>query len=188
MAATTDFIHDEEIVDAVTAQLAGSLPAAWTSGENPILRLRRLQFGDLRDYRIPTGEGWRSLCPAILVRLNRSEHAPQYGGLGGKEGQVIPLRLLHIRTRAQCRDLADPEVIISPARARAQYAKAISKALFANRKLGNPALTTIDSLARVVELRPRAVVYEAEQGDVALAGGQDLVAFAIDFDVVVRTQ
>ena len=59
MPPATDFVHDEEIVDAVLAQLAGTLPASWTSGENPILRLRRLQFGDLRDHRVTTGQGWR---------------------------------------------------------------------------------------------------------------------------------
>lgn len=188
MSAATDFIHDEQIVDAVIAQLAANLPEPWTSGENPILRLRRLQFGDLRDYRFPPDESWRDICPGILVRLNRSESAPQYGGLGGKEGQIVPLRLLHLRTRQQCRDIAEQGVIVSPARARAQYAKAISRALFANRNLEDPALTTDDSVARVVELRPRAVVYEAEKGDVALAGTHDLVALAIDFEIIVRTQ
>jgi hypothetical protein len=188
MPPATDFVHDEEIVDAVLTQLAGNLPASWTSDDSPVFRLHRIQFGDLRDWRATTGQGWRRICPAVLVRLDRSERAPQYGGLGGKEGQIVPLRLLHIRTRDQCRDLTDPAIIISPARARAQYAKLISQALFANRDLGNPALTTADSVARVVELRPRAIVYEAERGDVALAAGSDLVAFAIDFDVLVRTQ
>jgi len=186
--AVRDFIHDEEIVDAVIAQLAAELPSSWTSGENPILRLKRLQFGDLRDYRLPAGEGWRIICPAILVRLDRSDSAPQYGGLGGKEGQVVPLRLLHVRTRDQCRDLDSPDKMVVPARARAQYAKAISKALFANRNLGSPRLTTEDDSARVVEMRPRAIVYDAEKGDVALAATQDLVGLAIDFEVVVRTQ
>ncbi len=186
--AVRDFVHDEQIVDAVIAQLAAELPSSWTSGENPILRLKRLQFGDLRDYRLPPGEGWRTLCPAILVRVNRSESAAPYGGLGGKEGQVAPIRLLHVRTRDQCRDLGSPDKMLAPARARAQYAKAISKALFANRDLGDPPLTTDDTSARVIELRPRAIVYEAEAGEVALATTYDLVALAIDFEVVVRTQ
>jgi len=188
MSAATDFIHDEQIVDAVVSQLKDSLPTAWTEDGNPILRLERLQFGDLRDYRYPSGEGWSGICPGILVRLNRSDSAPQYGGLGGKHGQVVPLRLLHVRRRDQCRDVNNLKALISPARARAQYAKIVSKALFANRDLGSPALTTTDASARVVELRPVAVVYEAEEGDVALARSNNLVAFAIDFEVVVRTQ
>ena len=188
MSAATDFVHDEEIVDAVIDQLASNLPVSWTGGDNPILRLKRLQFGDLRDYRFPPGEGWRDICPGILVRLNRSDDAAEYGGLGGKQGQVVPLRLLHIRRRDQCRDISAQELLVSPARARAQYAKAVSKALFANRDLGYPTLTTDDAEARVVELRPTAVIYEAEAGDVALAVSNDLVMVAIDFEVVVRTQ
>ena len=188
MSAVTDFIHDEQIVDAVVAQLKNNLPSAWGEDGNPFLRLKRLQFGDLRDYRYPSGGGWSDVCPGILVRLNRSDSAPQYGGLGGKHGQVVPLRLLHVRRRDQCRDVNNLSLLISPARARAQYAKLVSKALFANRDLGSPALTTTDASARVVELRPVAVVYEAEEGDVALARSNNLVAFAIDFEVVVRTQ
>jgi len=188
MSAATDFVHDEEVVDAVLSQLASNLPEAWTSSDNSILRLKRLQFGDLRDYRFPPGEGWRDICPGILVRLNRSDNAPEYGGMGGKQGQVVPLRLLHVRRRDQCRDIGSQELLVSPARARAQYAKVISKALFANRNLGAPTLTTDDAEARVVEMRPAAVIYEAEAGDVALATSNDLVAIALDFEVVVRTQ
>jgi hypothetical protein len=108
--------------------------------------------------------------------------------LGGVEAQVVPLRVLHVRTREQCRDLADLEKPITPAEARAQCAKVISQALFANRDLGHPSLTSEDGSARVIELRPRAIVYDAEQGDVALATTHDLVALAIDLEVVVRTQ
>lgn len=188
MSAATDFVHDEEIVDAVIAQLANYLPAQWTRGDNPFLRLKRLQFGDLREYRLSPGESYRDLCPAIMVRLNRSESAVQYGGLGGKEGQVVPLRLVHVRTREQCRSLSNLEHVIPPPRARAQCAKVISKALFANRDLGNPTLTTDDTSARVVDVRPRAIIYDAQKGDVGLAAREDLVALAIDFEVVVRTQ
>jgi hypothetical protein len=188
MSATTDFVHDEEIVDAVIAQLKEHLPEAWAEGGNPISRLQCLQFGDLRDYRFSPGKGWQDICPAILVRLNRSDRAPEYGGLGGKEGQVVPLRLLHVRTREQCPDPDDPQLTMPPARARAYYAKIISKALFANRDLGRPSLTTDDTSARVVELRPKAIVYEGEKADMELAARHDLVAFGIDFEVVVRTQ
>jgi hypothetical protein len=188
MSATTDFVHDEEIVDAVLAQLEAKLPEDWAVDGNSILRLQSVQFGDLRDYRFSPGQGWPDVCPAILVRLDRSDRAPEYGGLGGKEGQVVPLRLLHVRTRAQCPDPKNPELAMPPARARAHYAKIISKALFANRDLGRPSLTTDDTSARVVELRPRAIVYEGERADMEFATHHDLVAFAIDFDVVVRTQ
>jgi hypothetical protein len=188
MSATTDFVHDEEIVEAVIAQLKAHLPEPWVEGGNSILRVQCLQFGDLRDYRFPPGQAWRDICPAILVRLNRSDRAPEYGGLGGKEGQVVPLRLLHVRTREQCPDPDNPQLLSSPAQARAHYAKTISKALFANRDLGRPSLTTDDASARVVELRPRAIVYEGERADMELAARHDLVAFGIDFEVVVRTQ
>ena len=167
--AVTDFVHDEEIGQAVVEHLDQHLPEEWTSGVNPVLRLRRAQFGDLRDQRLGPGQTWRDICPALLVRLNRSDSAPEYGGLGGKEGQVVPLRVLHVRTRDQCPDPDNADMLLTPARARARYAKVISKALFANRDLGNPTLTTEDTSARVVEVRPRAIVYEAERADMELA-------------------
>ena len=188
MSATTDFVHDEEIVTAVLAQLNANLPAQWTSGGNPILRAKCAQFGDLRDEQLEAGQHWRDLCPAIYVRLNRSERTAERCGLGGKEAQVVPLRLVHVRTREQCGDPDDPETLIPPARARPQYAKAISKALFANRDLGNPTLTTDDASARVIELRPKAILYEEDLGDVRFATRHGLVALGIDFEVIVRTQ
>jgi len=185
--AVSDFVHDEEIVEAVLAQLRANLPPEWTTDENTVLSLKWIEFGDLRDYRLGQGESYGDLCPLIYVRLNRSDAAPEYGGLGGKEGQIVPLRLVHVRPREQWPE-ADGNLPTPPARIRARCAKIISKALFANRDLGSPALTTDDSSARVVELRPKAIVYEAERGEVELAARHDLVAFAIDFEVVVRTQ
>jgi len=186
--AATDFVHDEEIGLAVVAHLAQHLPDDWVKGENPILRSKHFRFGDLRDQRLEAGETWRDVCPALLVRLNRTDSAREYGGLGGKEGQIVPLRVLHVRTREQCPDPGHKDGLLPPARARARYAKVISKALFANRDLGNPTLTTDDTSARVVEVRPRAIVYESEKADMELAARYGLVAFGIDIEVVVRTQ
>ncbi len=189
MAATTDFVHDEQIVQAVLAQLNAHLPPAWTGGDSPVLRTRCAQFGDLRDQPLEPGQRWRDLCPALYVRLNRSERTAERCGLGGKEAQIVPLRLVHVRTREQCLNLdREDGALLPPAHARAQYAKVISKALFANRDLGNPALTTDDTSARVIELRPRAILYEEDLGDVRFATTHGLVAFGIDFEVVVRTQ
>jgi hypothetical protein len=186
--AVTDFIHDEEIGQAVVEHLDQHLPEEWTSGTNPILRSKHFRFGDLRDQRLDPGQTWRDICPALLVRLNRSDSAPEYGGLGGKEGQIVPLRILHVRTREQCPDPDNEDALLPPARARARYAKVISKALFANRDLSNPTLTTSDTSARIVEVRPRAIVYESEKADMELAARYGLVALGIDIDVVVRTQ
>ncbi|MBM3499402.1 MAG: hypothetical protein FJX74_12110 [Armatimonadetes bacterium] len=188
MSATTDFVHDEEIVLAVIAQLDANLPALWTSGSSPILRLGCCQFGDLRDEPLPAGKHWRDLCPAIYVRLNRSERTAERCGLGGKEAQIVPLRLVHVRTREQCLPLDGARMPLPPARARPRYAKTISQALFSNRDLGNPTLTTADASARVVELRPKAVLYEEDLGDVHFATVHGLVALGIDFEVLVRTQ
>ncbi len=199
MAAAADFIHDEELVDAVLDYLggdSGQLPAAWRTGEDAYLRLQALEFGDLRWLAAGlSAEGLRSLCPAIFVRLRRSVRKPQYAGLGGKEGIVHPLRLVHVRwydaadpTRNQCRDTADPTILLSPVRAQAHYAKIVNRALFASRDLGNPALTTTDSSARVVESIFRRIVYEDPRELPRLKELAGPVAFAIDFDVIVRTQ
>jgi hypothetical protein len=107
--------------------------------------------------------------------------------LGGKEAQVVPLRLVHIRTREQCPDPDDPDVFMPPARARPHYAKIVSRALFVNRDLGNPTLTTDDASARVIELRPRSILYEGIL-DLEWASTHGLLAFALDFEVLVRTQ
>jgi hypothetical protein len=187
MAAVTDFIHDEEIVEAVLYQLAAELPVEWTAGDSPLFRLRRLEFGDLREQRLEPGQTWRDICPGLLVRLNRSESAPEYGGLGGKAGQVVPLRVLYFCGREQCQEPGTGDAV-APARIRARHAKIISRALFAHRDLGNPALTTQDGFARVVELRPKAVFYEGDGGDIEAARKLGLVALAIDCEVVVRTQ
>jgi hypothetical protein len=188
MSATTDFVHDEEIVLAVIAQLHANLPPAWTGGDSPVLSMKCAQFGDLRDQPLEAGQRWRDLCPALYVRLNRSDRTAERCGLGGKEAQVVPLRVVHVRTREQCTDPDDAETLIPPARARAQYAKVISKALFASRDLGNPTLTTDDASARVIELRPKAILYEEDLGDVRFATTHGLVALGIDCEVIVRTQ
>jgi len=199
MPAATDFVHDEELVDAILEHLGGAvgaLPASWRTGEDPYFRLRALEFGDLR-WLGPSlsGEGLRALCPAVVLRLRRSVREPQYGALGGKEGIVHPLRLVHVRwydaadaTRNQCRDTSDPAVLLSPVRAQAHYAKIVNRALFARRDLGNPALSTTDTSARVVESVFRQIVYEDPDELPRLQAPAGPVAFATDFDVIVRTQ
>jgi len=199
MPPATDFIHDEELVDAVLNHLggeAGTLPASWWAGEDPYFRLRALEFGDLRWLgESLNGQGLRSLCPAIFLRLRRSVREPQYGALGGKEGLVHPLRLVHVRwydaadtARNQCRDTDDPAILLSPVRTQAHYAKIVNRALFATRDLGNPPLTTTDTSARVVESVFRQVVYEDPDELPRLQAPAGPVAFATDFDVIVRTQ
>jgi hypothetical protein len=184
MAATTDFVHDEAIVDAILLQLAAHLPSTWTSGQDPVWRLKRLEFGDLRDYRPTDEEPPHNLCPAVLVRMDRSEdHTPEAGGIGGKQAQGHPVRVVHLFACEQCRDAGTTATIISAARARAQRAKIINKALFADRDLGNPALTTDDTHARVLECRPVGIFYDIAEDQIS----PDLFALALDIHVFTRT-
>ena len=187
MTATTDFIHAEEIIDAIIVQLDANLPAAWTSGENSILRLRRLEFGDLSDYALSTEEKdeWPdSVCPSIFVDINRSADNPPSGGIGGKQGVAVPIRVIYVFSREQSVDLADPEAWIQPSRARCQRAKVVNKALFTHRKLGDLTMTTDDTNARVVDMQFVAVQYDQAPA----IDPQMYPSIAIDVEVITRTQ
>lgn len=184
MAATKDFAHDEEIIDAVIDVLEAQLPATWRTGGDTLLRLQRIDFGDFETYQLPKGKEIEDLCPSIFVWADRSENATEtYGGVGGKEGQVVPVRVLHFWRRDQCQDIATPANWVQPARAQAQRSKVISKALWNDRRVGlagEDTLTTSDTGARVIEARPGVITY----GN--LKGGT-IITVAIDFEVATRT-
>lgn len=182
MAATTDWVHDEAVVDAVIDRLEASLPATWTSGQNPHLRLKRIEFGDLSSYELPPNTTIDDLCPSILVYADRSENRTEvYGGIGGKEGEVIPVRVTHFWHRSQCRDLNDLSKWIQPARSQAQRAKVVNKALWQTRTVGAPTLTTDDTSAKVVVANPGGIMYGTDDTG-------DIITLSIDLTVATRTE
>ena len=183
MAITYDFIHDEEVADAVIDQLEANLPAAWRSRANAVLGLRRIEFGSLNQYRFsgrPGDENIGDLLPSIWVRMG-SQDAPEHSAIGGKEGQATLLTIVHVFGEEQCYDLTTPSRRVQVERAKAQRAKAISKALWYHatdskrRKLGDPTLTTDDTKAFVIDAHPGSVNYappeEAALGVYAVALG-----------------
>ncbi len=190
MAAATDFLHDEAVVDAVIAELTAHLPATWTDKSNTLWGLQRIEFGDLREYE-PTDEEYAdwlaSICPCLLVRCNRVEPADAWSGMGGKAGEAVPVRVLHAFTRAQCVDVTSL-AYIQPARARAQRAKIISTALWNDTTwhLGSPTLTTADNLAKVVSVDRGPTIYEGAEDFAALVG--EVFGLAIDLVVNTRTE
>lgn len=147
-----DFLLTAQLADAVIGELEDHLPATWfvagrAAGEEP---LRLLEHGDLADY---CGDD-RALAlqlPAIFVRPLSAALLDGHGGTGGVEVIDHRFRLVHVRHFDQCYD-GDGAKEDNQTRARARYAKTISKALYADkhRRLDNPTLTTSDSAARIL--------------------------------------
>jgi len=131
----TDFCHSEEIINAVIAVLkgddgashTGGLPATWfpEGGDGTEASLKHLEHGDYADYAIDSLE---ELCPAILVR-SLGPQPTKRGGTGGVIETEETIRVVHMRAFNQCRTSAGA-MELNMSRARARYAKIITKALF----------------------------------------------------------
>ncbi len=132
----SDFVHSQEIIDAVIAVLRGAdgathtggLPANWfedgDDGNEPLLKL--LEHGDVADY--PGADELAEDTPAILVR----GLGPTPTGLGGVGGVVETeelIRVVHVRLADDCRDGSGNREL-NMTRARARYAKLINLALW----------------------------------------------------------
>ena len=193
MAATVDFIHDEEVADAILGKLRDAstgLPSTWLDQDNPRLGLKRIEFGSLRSYRFSGEDGDQGLddiVPCILVRFATSQAAAEYGAIGGKEGQSATFSVVHIFGDDQCRDETDVTLPIQSERAKAQKAKIISKAIYndatnANRRrLGSPTLTTSDTSAHVVLAEPVGIDYSPPEEE------RGVYAVAVNLFVAVKT-
>ena len=130
----TDFVHSEEIIDAVIAVLKGAdgdthtggLPANWFAdtrdGDEAPLEL--LEHGDVADM---VGVKFEELLPAILVRGLGPQSTGQAGTSGVLETEE-PVRVVHVRHFDQCYD-SSGERELNMTRARGRYAKTIGKAL-----------------------------------------------------------
>lgn len=123
-----DFVHTAQIVDGVIAALRAQLPANWFTDDGTETPLQLLEHGDLADY--PTAGAVTDDCPALLVRGLGPQPGGR-GGVGGVQETQETIRVIHIRTPAQCWD-DDGARETNAARARARYAKLINQALFAD--------------------------------------------------------
>jgi len=193
MAPVADFVHDDEIVEAVLKELADNLPASWhpTTGDG-YTQLQRLEHGDLSEYE-PTQEEQQgfpaNICPSIFVCVDRNSRDTGSCGVGGREGTAIPVAVAHVFSREQSLSLSDGETWVQPQRSREQRAKVIGKALWsdANRRLGGPTLTTADTEAKIIEVRDPTVTYKgAEVAAYEIPGA--VFAVVLGLVVVVRTQ
>lgn len=150
MSTVTDFLHDEAVVDAVCDELKSHLPASWTSavgsGGNRYFSLKRCEFGDLRDYRFEPEETWKANMPLVFAKCTGNLWRRDYSGIGGKQGIQYNVRVVHVFSEDQCRDVTTGKRI-APARSRVQRLKKLNIALFqgATRQLDDPTLTCADS-------------------------------------------
>jgi hypothetical protein len=116
------------------------------AGGNKYFSLKRLEFGDLRDYRFDPEESWRSIVPLVFAKSTGAIWRRDYSGIGGKQGIQYNVRVVHVWNHDQCRDVTSGQWV-SPARSRCQRMKKLNQACFqgATRKLDDPTLTTADS-------------------------------------------
>lgn len=178
-----DFIHSEEIGDAIVAILEANLPATWLEAGHPD-ELRVLAFGDMHEY-VARGASIRDECPAILVKpLGVTPFSVQ--GFGGM-ASVESFRIIMVRTFAQTTD--SDGSLIAAARGRARYAKILNTALFHSERLGNPALSTVDQAAAIRRIRFVGWDYDAGNGDTAaiMELSADVWAISVDIGVEVIT-
>ena len=126
-----DFVHTEQLVDAVLAVLAAHLPAGWlpSTAMSSEVALKVMDHGDYADY--PEAANLLDDCPAIIIRGLGLE--PTDAGISGLLVTSERLRLVHVRMFDQCRD-ADGKLELNMTRARERYAKIIGQALFADPK------------------------------------------------------
>ena len=192
MSTVTDFLHDEAIVDAVCDQLRLYLPGSWTSavgsGGNRYFSLKRLEFGDLRDYRFEPEESWQTNCPMVLAKCTSNLWNLQYSGIGGKQGITYNIRVVHAFTEDQCRDTTTGKRI-SPARSRAQRLKKLNIALYqgATRQMGAPTLTCADSgVTAALNVCRFAGAYMEGVEDIEQLPGR-YYAVAVDLTVITVT-
>lgn len=171
MAATVDFVHDEEIADAILGRLRNTtngLPSTWLDEDNPLLGCQRIEFGEFNRWRFSGDEGdadLSDLIPSVLVRFATSEEATLFSLIGAKQGRSTVYSVVHIFGEDQCRDETDASLWIQPQRAKAQKAKIVSKAIWNStdnndrRRLDQPTLTTADTEAHVIVAEPGAINY-----------------------------
>ena len=133
-----DFVHTEEVVDAVIAVLkgddgathTGGLPDNWFEDADDVYEvpLELLEHGDLSDYPLDDEDFVNNLLPGILVR-GLGPQPTGRAGSGGALGTEEVVRVVHIRRYNQCRN-SSGGIERNMTKARERYAKTINKALF----------------------------------------------------------
>lgn len=140
-----DLVFTTELIDACIAELTANLPAGWITQTATETKLQTLEHGALSDWVIaPPEEGIVSLLPAIIIRPFDITDNKGQGGTGRVQMLDNAFRLVHIRTFEQCHTAAGAREW-NMTKARARYAKIISKALFDDVYMGNPSLTSSDT-------------------------------------------
>lgn len=194
-----DVLVTTELLDAVIAELQAHLPATWFAAGRAATEapLKLLEFGDLADY-CGNDRELLSQVPAVFVRPLNATVSDGHGGTGGVEVIDHAFRLVHVRGFADCyTDAGAREDNMT--RARARYAKALHKALFAdqNKRLDNPTLTTATgSTAKIMVMAMERWDFGTDflgggTPDVAVVrkiaeAGPRVWAVACDFSILVR--
>lgn len=191
-----DFVHSEEIVDAVIAVLTNQLPDGWVVPNGVEVELKCLQHGDLSDF---TPNEIRELIPAILVKslgINQLKME-----LSGMQQTSEIFRVVMIRDFDQCVDENGLQ-IKNFARQRYYYTKQLNAALFSDpqRRLctfdeitgarEDVTLTCTDTNgAQIIKMNFRSWDFEGSTPEVNTIKNlqSKLWAVACDFEVIIRT-
>jgi hypothetical protein len=189
MSQTTDFVHTENIIDAILSEIEDNAPSAWTtSGDEEELRL--LGYGSIEEYAVRdiTGGSRRPSiideCPAIMVRAIGADPG-EYTGTGGKTGLDERFRVVMVRTFEQTYDSDGDETTV--ARGKARYAKLLSKAIFTNRALGHPTLSTDDTSADVISVDFVSLDTDRGTPDTEYIANLPAQVWALALDISVQT-
>lgn len=196
MAAVIDFVHVEQLVDAILASLRDAstgLPGTWLDEKNELLGLKRIEFGMASNWRYSGDDGDRGMedfVPSILVRFATSDESPPHRLIGGKEAQTTTFSIVHMFGDAQIVDVDDTQDPIQPDRAKAQKAKIVSKALFNfadnndRRRMGQPELTTADTEAHVLFAEPAGINFFPPEDGSTVAP----YAFSVQVEIATLTK
>lgn len=175
MAITVDFIHDEQVVDAWLSQLEANITALdseWTDKLNPMVGLKRIEFGSVLAWRPSGKDGDKEiddLLPSIWVRPLTNVERSDGHGIGGKWMRQTDIIMVYVFGEEQCYDLSGVHRPIQVDRAKAQRAEFLNKAIWRDAtnadklRLGQPTLTTDDTRALIITSMPGSILYEVPE-------------------------
>ena len=186
----TDFLHDRAIMEALKTVLVANLPATWLDTENAHYGLKTLKVGRLRDYDLTDEQVWRDLCPAILIRANRTTISGF--ALGGPQQTDHPMRIVHLWPKSCCVSSTTGKSI-EPILSQADRAKTLVPCLLKNisgvndLSLSAATLTTADTSAAILHGSSEVVGVSFEGEGVEFPSG-DYLSVVIDYNVQTVTE